>query len=119
MGQVKRVIELPCEPMTQQAFEPYGQIIDAPEHPADYRPMFPVEFRCDGRPTVNVIWQPQGALSFSRLERHFAVTQTFFQLSGAPAIVCFARQTGSDIESLPDPDTVPGSLKLPRYSDVS
>ena len=39
---------------------------------------------------------------FSRLERHFGVTQTFFQLSGSPSVVCAAPPT-----DLHDPNAIP------------
>ena len=102
-----RYIDLAAEPMTAQAFAPYGQVIDAPEHPLDHRPMFPMNFECDGKPVMNVIWQPRAKLSFSRLERHFGVSQTFFQLSGASSVVCVAEPTDRDDDSaIPDPSTV-------------
>ena len=45
---------------------------------------------------------PVAGRSFSKLERHFGVTQTFFQLSGAPSVVCAAPPTDFD-----DPGAVP------------
>lgn len=95
------------EPMTVEAFAPFGWLIDAPERPSDHRPLVPARFECDGRTTVSTIWQPYAEASFSRLERHFGVTQTFFQLSGPSAAVCVAPPTDPDREdAIPDPGEV-------------
>ena len=54
-----------------------------------------------------MIWQPHEGLTFSQLERHFAVTQTFIQLSGPPAVVAVAEPTDlDDPEAAPDPSDV-------------
>ena len=64
--------------------------------------MTALPFECDGRTTVHAIWQPCAGRSFSRLERHFGVTQTFMQVAGSPAVVCVAPPT-----DLGDPEAVP------------
>lgn len=93
--------------MTAEAFAPFGEVWEAAEQPADRRLLTPTGYRHDGRTTVNVIWQPQAALDFHVLERHFGVTQSFVQLSGAPAAVCVAPASASDDPSdVPDPASV-------------
>ena len=93
---------LAIEPMTTQSFAPYGRVLESSEMPDDRRVLTPSEFECDGRTTIHTIWQPHAGRSFSRLERHFGVTQTFFQLSGGPSVVCAAPPTDLD-----DPDAIP------------
>ena len=93
---------LTIEPMTAESFAPFGRLLEPSGMPADRRVMTPSEFECDGGTTIHTIWQPSGGRSFSRLERHFGVTQTFFQLSGSPSVVCVARPTDLD-----DPNAVP------------
>jgi ureidoglycolate hydrolase len=93
---------LAIEPMTPESFAPFGRMVESSGMPDDRRVMTPAEFECDGRITIHTIWQPCARRSFSRLERHFGVTQTFFQLSGSPAVVCAAPPTDLD-----DPDAVP------------
>ena len=88
--------------MTAESFAPYGRVLESSEEPAERRVMTPLPFECDGRTTVNCIWQPSAERSFSRLERHFGVTQTFVQVSGSPAVVCVAAPTDID-----DPGAVP------------
>ena len=93
---------LAIEPMTAGAFAPFGRLVESSGMPGDRRVMTPARFECDGRTTVHTIWQPHAGRSFSRLERHFGVTQTFFQLSGSPSVVCVAPPTDLD-----DPNAVP------------
>ena len=79
---------LKIELMTEESFAPFGEIMDAREHPKDHRQFFPMDFQADGKMRVNIIWQPyDGNFRFAQLERHFAVTQAFCQLSGRPAVV--------------------------------
>ena len=93
---------LVIEPMTAESFAPFGQLLTSSVEPADRRVMTALPFECDGRTTVHAIWQPCAGRSFSRLERHFGVTQTFAQVSGSPAVVCAAPPTDLD-----DPHAVP------------
>ena len=79
--------------MTAESFAPFGRLLASSEEPADRRVMTALPFECDGRTTVHAIWQPCAGRSFSRLERHFGVTQTFVQVSGSPSVVCAAAPT--------------------------
>ncbi|SMF64456.1 Ureidoglycolate hydrolase (allantoin degradation) [Tistlia consotensis] len=100
-------LTLAAEPMTADSFAPFGDVWEATEQPADRRLMTPTGYSHDGRTTVSVIWQPQAGLGFHVLERHFGVTQSFVQLSGAPAVVCAAPPTASDDPAdVPDPASV-------------
>ena len=93
---------LTIEPMTAASFAPFGWLLESSETPADRRVMTPSAFECDGGTTIHTIWQPSKGRSFSRLERHFGVTQTFFQLSGSASVVCVAPPTDLD-----DPSAIP------------
>ena len=98
---------LPPEPMTEEGFTPYGWLMHAPEPPPQAGGMFPVGFECDGRTTINTIWQPSGERVFTQLERHFGVTQAFVQLSGPPSVVCVACATDIDDPfAIPSPEDV-------------
>ena len=101
------ILSLSVEAMTPASFAPYGVVLAPTEQPADRRVMADSPFTCDGRTTLSTIWQPSGARSFTRLERHFGVTQAFFQLSGAPSVVCVAAPTAmDDVHAVPDPQSV-------------
>ena len=109
------LFKLKVEPMTEDAFAPYGVLMDAKERPKDHRAFFPIDFQVDGRATLNVIWQPQQGIRFSKLERHFGVTQSFVQLSGAPAVVCAAAPTDmDDPQAIPEPDQIRAFLINPE-----
>ena len=102
-----RVHTLKIEPMTEEAFSPFGHLLDARERPADHRIIAPVDFEADGRGTLGVVWQPYEGVQFSQLERHFAVTQSFIQMSGSPAVVAVARPTDMDDPmASPNPEDV-------------
>ena len=63
----------------------------------------------------NFIWQPHAGKQFSTLERHFGVTQTFVQISGAPAVVCAAAPTDmNDPQAIPEPDQIHAFLINPE-----
>ncbi len=102
-----RIHTLIVEPMTEESFEPFGELWCAEEKPSDRRILSPTSYSHDGRSTVHVIWQPQGSLRFDQLERHFGVTQSFVQLSGDPAVVCAAPPTDpNDLNDVPPPEAV-------------
>ena len=98
---------LAIEPMTAESFAPYGHLLESSEEPAERRVMTPLPFECDGGTTVHAIWQPFAGRTFSRLERHFGVTQTFVQVSGSPSVVCVAAPTDlADRQAIPRPEDV-------------
>ena len=102
-----KTLRLPIEPMTAESFAPYGELMEPKERPAEGRRFFPIDFRIQGRPTVDVIWQPLAGRRFRLLERHFAVTQAFVPLEGAPAVVAVAPPTDpDDPEAIPKPEAV-------------
>lgn len=106
--------KLKVEPMTHETFGPYGTLMEATEQPRDYRMFFPVDLEVDGRATLNVIWQPQQSIRFTKLERHFGVTQGFVQMSGAPAVVCAAAPTDlNNPQDIPEPDQIHAFLINP------
>ncbi len=99
--------KLEVEPMTAEAFAPFGELWEATDQPDDRRLSTPTGYAYLGRTTVGVIWQPYGGLCFNELERHFGVTQSFIQLSGSPAVVSVAAPTKTeDPTDVPDPADV-------------
>jgi ureidoglycolate hydrolase len=94
-------ITVPVVPMTAESFAPYGEVFGLQDRGPE-RIMTGTGFGHDGRVTISTIWNPAGGKRFSRLERHFGVTQAFVQLSGAPSVVCAAPPTALD-----DPSAVP------------
>jgi ureidoglycolate lyase len=107
-----RVQPVTIEPLTDEAFRPFGQVLGASERAPDYRGGggsygWRVDFQADGRPRVSVSVAPFQGLRFSRLEQHFHVTQTFVPLDGAPAVVAVAPPTDpADREAIPAPESI-------------
>lgn len=103
---MEQIYSIKVEPMTKESFEPFGMLIDPQERPPDRRMIIPVDFHAEGRTTLSSIWQPCEGLTFCEMERHFGVTQTFFQLSGAPTVVAAAAPTEPDPLAIPEPDQI-------------
>lgn len=105
--------EVTIEPLSEEAFAPFGQIISAKERPPDFQTEsgtegWAVDFR-SGRPLVMLLRTPYRGLQFWKLERHFNLTQTFLPLGGSPAVVAVAPPS-SDRAIIPDPTEVRGFL---------
>jgi ureidoglycolate lyase len=103
-----KIHELKIEPMTAEAFKPFGELFDATERPADHRTIVPDKgFEIKGQTVVSVIWQPYQGLTFTQLERHFDITQSFVPMSGSLSAVAVAAPTdNSNPEDVPRPDQV-------------
>ena len=95
-GQSASVHKLKVELMTAESFRPFGEVWEAKARPPDRREFFPMNFEIDGETTVNVIWQPYQGKTFTRLERHFNVTQSFVPLDGSLSVVAVAAPTDPD-----------------------
>lgn len=82
------------EPLTEEAFAPFGEILAAKDRTPDFATPsgtrgWAVDFRA-GRPLILMTETPHRGLCFTRLERHFNVSQTFLPMGGAPAVVAVA-----------------------------
>src|SRR2546422_11626883 len=101
--------EVPFEPLTEEAFAPFGQIIAAKDRPPDFRTEsgtqgWAIDFR-SGKPLIMLLKTPYRGLSFTKLERHFNLTQTFLPVGGSPAVVAAAPPPPTaDRKALPAPD---------------
>ena len=103
---MQKAHSIKVEPMTEESFWPFGTLIDPQERPTDLRIIIELDFHAEGRTTLSSIWQPCEGLTFVEMERHFGVTQTFFQLSGAPTVVAVAAPTDPDPLAIPEPDQI-------------
>ena len=102
-----KIHKLKVEVMTAESFHPFGEVMEAKSTPAEHREFFPAMFEIDGRPTLDVIWQPYEGRRFTELERHFNVTQAFMPLSGSVAVVAVSAPTDPDDPlAFPEPEDV-------------
>jgi len=103
-----KVCRLKIEPLTPEAFAPFGVLLDAGERPADrWKLTYDEDFSVVGSTKVGVIWEPFAGLTFTRLERHFNVTQAFVPMSGSLSVVAVAAPTDPlDPDAIPKPEQV-------------
>jgi ureidoglycolate hydrolase len=110
-----RVVHISVEPLTAEAFRPFGELISATGRPADFHGLnskgWKANFEVDGPPLVMFLSSGNEGLRFTRLERHFGVTQTFIPLGHVPAVVAVAAPTDpGDPDAIPAPEEVRGFL---------
>lgn len=105
---IPRIHDLKIEPLTAEAFAPFGTLLDARQRPVDRRLIeYDPAFHVAGRTKVGVIWEPHAGLTLTQLERHFGVTQSFIPLSGSLSVMAVARPTDpNDPNDVPAPDQV-------------
>lgn len=94
-----RVHEIRIEPLTADAFAPFGRLIDVRDRAPDYvgasgTEGWHVEFE-SGRPLVSLLRTPFQGLRFHTMERHFHVSQAFIPLGGERAAVAVAPPTAA------------------------
>ncbi len=109
-GQTK-VIEVPVEPLVAETFVPYGTVIEElPTSGQWAEPKFhlvSLGFGVAGTADLRLARYPYQAMEFSKLERHFTMTESRVPL-GKPVVLIVAGDTPpDDREALPDP----GSLR--------
>jgi ureidoglycolate hydrolase len=108
-----KTIEVPLVPMTAASFAPCGEVFGHKDG-GDSRIETPTGFEHEGKVTLGTIWNAPGGLEFSQLERHYNITQSFVQLSGAPSVVCAAPATDiRDPGAFPRAEDVVGYLIAP------
>jgi ureidoglycolate lyase len=98
------------EPLTDEAFAPFGQIISAKDRAPDFETEsgtrgWAADFQA-GTPLLMLLRTPYRGLSFTKLERHFNLTQTFFPMGGSPAVLAVAPAGSGDREQVPSPSDV-------------
>lgn len=106
-----RIVRIPVGPLTEASFKPFGQVIEVKDRAPDFRgekgtERWNVDFQ-GGRPLLGLIKTPYQGLAFTKLERHFRLSQTFIPLGGAPAVVAVAAPTSADDrEAIPHPEDI-------------
>ena len=98
------------EPLTDDTFAPFGQIISAKDRKPDFETKsgtrgWAVGFE-SGTPLLMLLHTPYKGLTFSKLERHFNLTQTFLPMGGSPAVLAVAPPGTGDRERIPSPSDV-------------
>jgi ureidoglycolate lyase len=104
-----RVHRIQIEPLTPEAFAPFGTVIDVGHRPPDYvgtsgTEAWHMAFE-SGRPLVSLLRTPYQGLRFRTMERHFHVSQAFIPLGGEHAAVAVAPPS-ADLDAMPQLDAV-------------
>ena len=90
-----------AEPLSREAFRPFGEILDAEETVGGQAASSPAGFE-GGTVRIGTALLPYKGLRLTGMEQHFHVTQAFIPITGAPAVVAVAAPTAQD-----DPDAIP------------
>jgi ureidoglycolate lyase len=105
------VIRVPVEPLTPDAFAPFGALLAPKDTAPDFHGLMSVGWRSNfevtGEITIMTLTSRFSGSRFSMLERHFDVTQTFIPLGSELSVVAVAPPTGNEP---PDPADVRGFL---------
>ena len=95
-----------AEPLSKEAFSPFGELLDVEEMSASQATSSPVNFQ-GGKVRVGTALLPYKGLRLTGLEQHFHVTQAFIPISGSPAVVAVAAPTPQeDDNAIPKPEDV-------------
>ena len=103
-----RLIEIPLEGASAEAFRPFGQLIAKPEAPSlGDRPVqdyWRLPFDLDGRPELEIVRYRQQPWELDRLERHLHVTESRVALGGHSVVLVVAPHAELEgAEAVPDP----------------
>ena len=101
-----RIVEIAVEPLTHEAFAPFGEIIGAAPRPPDWaRPRldaWKMRFSLDGTTELRVMRYHHQPARFSVVERHVTLTEGRVPMGGAQAIMVVGPPAPAS-----DPDAVP------------
>ena len=102
------VHQVKVQPLTEQAFEPFGEIMGARES-VEFQglsgtEMWAMDFQMSGRLQLGFLRVKYQGLTFNAMEQHHGVTQSFIPMGGAPSVVALAPPTARG--TTPGPEDV-------------
>ena len=99
------IVEVALEPLTADAFAPYGQLITARDEPpvfeAAHLEAWQMDFAVDGEIELMVVRYIHQEMRWTTMERHFNVTQSFMALGGAASVMVVADPTDAADRTVP------------------
>lgn len=106
-----RIVDVNVEPLTEEAFEPFGAVVGAGNRPpafdADTMQTWKAPFEVDGALEMTICRYLREPIAWSRMERHLAVTQAFLPLAGVGSVMVVAPPTDPcRRDAVPPPETV-------------
>lgn len=105
------LVEIALEPLTAEAFAPFGQLITARDEPpvfeAAHLKAWQMDFAVDGEIELMYVRYIRQEMRWTTMERHFNITQSFMALGGAASVMVVAGPTSASEQSvMPRPETV-------------
>jgi ureidoglycolate lyase len=106
-----RIVDVKVEPLTEEAFEPFGAVVGASDRPPaleiDTMQTWKAPFEVDGALAMINCRYAREPIAWSRMERHLAVTQAFLPLAGVGSIMVVAPPTDTTRrDAVPPPEAV-------------
>lgn len=106
-----KTIDIRLEPVSAEKFVPFGEIIEGkqsePQFTADHMESWPMQFDIDGKTELMLNRFHYAPLTFSKMERHFHVTQCFLPFGKVPMAMVVSAPTGlNDSSALPGPEDI-------------
>lgn len=102
-----RTITVKLEPLTPEAFKPFGQVMSNASSPYQGTASQTWRFACDleGTPDLAIVRVPFVPWKFHLIQRHPITGHSAFSLDGKPSLLLVAPPTDpDDRESLPPPE---------------
>lgn len=122
------VVLIDVEPASDKTFAPFGRLIgpreDAPVFRNKGLRSWRLDYQCTDATEVMFIWFDYLPMAFSKIERHFDVTQSFIPLDRAEMVMVVAPRTDPmDWNDLPPPQSlraflIPGTHGVMMWKGV-
>jgi len=101
-----RLVRIPVEPFSATAFAPFGIAVGEPARPPDVAGaasrLWLIPFEGEGGFQLAFMRFARQPMRFSKLERHFAVTQGYAPLGGDPFVTVVGPPTARDAPPEPE-----------------
>jgi ureidoglycolate lyase len=112
---VTKLVRVDVKPVTEALFAPFGQLIGLRDSQPNFHGnglrSWRLEYRAEGETELMYIWFDHIPMRFSKLERHFNVTQAFVPLDGVSMVMIVAPRTNpANWDDLPIPESVEAFL---------
>ena len=109
-----KIVDVPLQPMTAEAFAPYGRLIESRPvegHGAEGKfRMTGLPFTVDGTPDLRIAHYPAQDMYWSKFERHLTMTETRIALGRAVVLIVAGDTPLDERCTLPDVRSVKALL---------
>lgn len=106
-----RIVDVEVEPLTEEAFEPFGAVVGAGSRPPALEigtmQTWKAPFEVDGALAMIICRYAREPIAWSRMERHLAVTQAFLPLASVASVMVVAPPSDpTRRDAAPPPEAV-------------